>query len=110
MSEQPHLSNEQIKELNGRIEDTNKNVMRVLEALLPDELTKRGGLIQDIDRMDKRVEKVEDEVVELRRIVQENHAEFRQEKNKIYWTITIIATLSAALITAAAIWKIFFPN
>jgi hypothetical protein len=66
-----NINEMQLSELNTRIEDTNKNVMRLMNALLPNDITGGGGLVSDVNNIRREVKVLKDTLDENRRKIDE---------------------------------------
>ena len=74
-----------LDDLEQKIDMINTKVTQVVDAILGNPLTKVGGLMQDIEHIKEKLQKVEKKQIE-----------YDDFKKRIYWTIGII--VGAAII------------
>lgn len=76
------MSND-MEELNQRVEDTNKNLLKLMNALLPNELTNRGGLINDVKKLEESVKLVNTKLDNYERRMEDKFEVFKNEITEI---------------------------
>jgi hypothetical protein len=81
-----------------KIDIINTKLTQVVDAILGNPLTKVGGLIQDIDVMKDKIEKLERSQI--------NYENF---KNRIYWTIGIFIVLAAVIQYITTVYRNIKP-
>src|SRR4051812_13438517 len=54
------MNNEEMHEHSQRIEDLNRNVMELMLALLPNKITGRGGLVDDVKNLEGQLKGMND--------------------------------------------------
>lgn len=93
------MDEKELAELRQGVEDANGNIMQVLTTLLPNKHTGKGGIVRNIEEIEKRIDKIELDIREFKKEIGVEMQDFRTWKNKINWTITFILALGTALIT-----------
>lgn len=71
-----------LKEMEEKIDAISKKLTQVVDAILGNSLTKKGGFINDIELLKQKIEILENKEL--------NHAEF---KKQIRWTIVILIAI-----------------
>lgn len=89
---------DRLTEMEEKIDIINTKLTQVVDAILGNPLTKVGGLIQDIDVMKEKIEKLE-----KNQIVYENF------KNRIYWSIGLIIVVAAIVQYITSVYRNIKP-
>jgi tetrahydromethanopterin S-methyltransferase subunit G len=86
--------NDEVNELKIKIEDTNSNVMKLLNAMIGSELTRDGGLVGKVARIESKVDTIDSRV---------NALEKKEDKRAVQYA-TLIGI--GSLIGSAILWAI----
>jgi hypothetical protein len=89
---------DRLTEMEEKIDIINTKLTQVVDAILGNPLTKVGGLIQDIDVMKDKIEKLERSQI--------NYENF---KNRIYWTIGIFIAVAAIIQYITTVYRNIKP-
>jgi tetrahydromethanopterin S-methyltransferase subunit G len=87
-----------LDDLEHKIDVINTKVTQVVDAILGNPLTKVGGLMQDIENMKEKLEKVE-----------KKQMEYDDFKKRVYWTIGIIVGFVMVFQYIASIYSSIKP-
>jgi len=86
LKDELHNMELRLSEMEDKIDMINLKVTQVVDAILGNPLTKVGGLMQDIEEMKNKINKLE-----------KKQDEYDDFKKRVYWTIGIILTVGVLL-------------
>lgn len=84
---------QRLTELEEKIDSINTKLTQVVDAILGNPLTKTGGFINDLSEAYKKIDALEERIVELNKKV----AEQEDFKKKMYWTGGIVLGIVLAI-------------
>lgn len=86
LKDELHNMELRLSEMEDKIDMINLKVTQVVDAILGNPLTKVGGLMQDIEEMKNKINKLE-----------KKQDEYDDFKKRVYWTVGIVLTVGVLL-------------
>lgn len=86
LKDELHNMELRLSEMEDKIDMINTKVTQVVDAILGNPLTKVGGLMQDIEEMKNKINKLE-----------KKQDEYDDFKKRVYWTVGIVLTVGVLL-------------
>jgi len=86
LKDELHNMELRLSEMEDKIDMINLKVTQVVDAILGNPLTKVGGLMQDIEEMKNKINKLE-----------KKQDEYDDFKKRVYWTVGIVLTVGILL-------------
>ena len=86
LKDELHNMELRLSEMEDKIDMINTKVTQVVDAILGNPLTKVGGLMQDIEEMKNKINKLE-----------KKQDEYDDVKKRVYWTVGIVLTVGVLL-------------
>jgi hypothetical protein len=89
---------QRLQDLEGGMLSIDKKLSQVVDAILGNSLTKSGGVVNDIQQLQKQIVVLEDKV-----------AKQEEFKNRVFWTIGIVISLGILVQYLTNLYKAVKP-